>query len=199
MAGFTQVHVSGLSEDAADADVEAELKRGLLQRLTIPKAVASNDSVAEQGEGQTGVDPKDDFEEGADTFTSCVVVRCKTTSKCKGYCFLSFDSRDQADSAVVLLNAGVTVGGQSVLAQIAQKKERPVKAKDPTEHLNDLRIGRKSYQAGSKKAIHGHKTCSDLSQSVTTFTGRMNAVAGTRGQRIIDPSAKLSSRSGFVA
>lgn len=135
-------------------------------------------------------------------FVSCAVVRCKTTGNCKGYCFLAFDSPQEAKAAVARLNeAGYVManGKEAVKAQLSQPKERHAKPKEPSEaNLHDVRLRRQRYQFGSKKAKMGNKTCSDKSKSVTTRTGRVDVVTGTRGQTIIDPTARLSSRSGFA-
>lgn len=134
-------------------------------------------------------------------FTSCTVVRCKTTGNCKGYCFLGFESLQEAEVAVARINAAghvLAAGKEAVKAQLSQPKERHAKPKDSTEDLHDLRLRRKRYQYGSKKAaIYGNKTCSDTSKTVTTKLGQVDQIVGTRGQKIIDPSAKLSRRTGF--
>jgi len=135
-------------------------------------------------------------------FTSCTVVRCKTTGNCKGYCFLGFESLQEAEAAVARINAAghvLAAGKEAMKAQVSHPKERHAKPKEPTEDLHDLRLRRKRYQYGSKKAaIYGNKTCSDKSKTVTTKLGRVDQIMGTRGQKIMDPSADLSSRSGFA-
>jgi len=143
-----------------------------------------------------------DEEPGLQPFTSCVVVRCKTTGNCKGYCFLGFESLQKAEAAVARINAAgivVAAGKEAVKAQLSQPKERHAKSKDPTDDVHDLRLRRQRYQYGSKKSlIYGNKTCSDKSKNLTTKLGRVDHIMGTRGQKIVDPSAKLSTRSGFA-
>eukprot|EP00933_Yihiella_yeosuensis_P053182 TRINITY_DN51360_c0_g1_i1.p1 TRINITY_DN51360_c0_g1~~TRINITY_DN51360_c0_g1_i1.p1 ORF type:complete len:204 (-),score=42.23 TRINITY_DN51360_c0_g1_i1:102-668(-) len=178
-SGFTNVHVRGLPEDCDDGDVDEALRRILTERR--------------KQDGSSGA------EEDDDRLVACNVVRDKVSFKCKGYCFLSFNARDEADFAIKVLNegGGVEIFGCQLQAQISQPKERHAPKKDPYEDLKDLRLHRQRYQVGCKKAQMGNVTCSDKSKRVTKGTGSTSQITGTRGQKIVDDTAKCSSRSGF--
>lgn len=148
---------------------------------------------------------EEELEETEDPFTTCTVVRNKDTNACKGYCFLGFKTFVDAEKAMHILNAGVTVADSQIKAQISQPKERHAKAKDPTEDIGDLRLRRQRFQANgaSKKKKMGHVTCSDKTARIVTsgrqHAGQINAVSGTRGGKIYSEDLKMSSRSGFAS
>lgn len=92
----------------------------------------------------------------AAAFVSCVVVRNKDTFECKGYCFLTFLTGDEALASMKQLNAGVQVAGCVLQAQLSKPKERKAPQVDPREHLSNLNIRRARYPAVGKRAQYGH-------------------------------------------
>mmetsp|Transcript_6770 Transcript_6770/g.18889 ORF Transcript_6770/g.18889 Transcript_6770/m.18889 type:complete len:98 (-) Transcript_6770:9-302(-) len=89
--GFTQVHVSGLPPDISDAEVEDALTQAIQSTRPVP---------AESEEPQQ-----------PEVVLDCRVVRHKDNGTCRGYCFLSFLTKADADEAVAALSAGVEVAG----------------------------------------------------------------------------------------
>jgi len=164
---------------------------GQLPRGTENTAASNGDS-PQQEVVQFSVQGDAPFD--ADLFTSCVVVRNKDTNVCKGYCFLGFHSLKTAEEAMLVINAGVTVAGSQVQAQISQPKQKHAKKKESNDDLGDLRLRRQRYPAASKKAMRGHVTCSDTSANVTAKTGRINASAGTRGGKQLRAFNKLEGK-----
>jgi RNA recognition motif-containing protein len=268
--GFTQVHVSGLLPDCDDAELEAALRRLLvdaksrtsgssvtgaeapaaetdaLQGLPMPEAESPQAGTEDESHGtlvvaEVDADPRRDLEVQADEKTSgivsegtvpadtrdrepadatgsdteaaqeepeedaagaedelalleamvsCTVVRHKETFECKGYCFLTFASPEEAQAAILALNGASAPRAPELSAQISQPKERFAPKKDPYEHLNDLRIRRQRYPGLSKKAQYGHfnnpgarKVDADGGESgppKRNAAGRLTGVSGTR-------------------
>mmetsp|Transcript_21007 Transcript_21007/g.45783 ORF Transcript_21007/g.45783 Transcript_21007/m.45783 type:complete len:177 (-) Transcript_21007:15-545(-) len=171
--GFTQVHVSGLPPHVGDAEVEEALRALLSVGPTVAapaEAAASEVALAEAQEEEL---PR------PDNLLDCRVVRKKDTGECKGYCFLSFFRKTEAEDAIARLNAGASVAGAPIQAQLSQQQRPKSAAKAPGEELHDLRIGRRNFQSVRKHP--GSTTCSD--RNVKLVNGRKlpgNAVAGGR-------------------
>jgi len=178
------------SEVRSDADTGLEAK---------PQETESLTEAAAEADANTDVELAAIMQELAvqEAFVNCVVVRNKDTSECKGYCFLTFATPEQAEAAIAVLNAGggaSVPGGPQLYAQLSKPKDRFAKAKDPNEALNDLKIRRTRYPAVSKKAQYGHfshhrQNKADRSDIDGTLgghaqrnsAGRITGVTGTRG------------------
>lgn len=186
--------LAGLSRDEPGQEAGEEAEGG-------DDGGTGGDEGEEQTEQAAEAEEAEDVSEYLDGYCGCVVVRDKNTGSCKGYCFLTVVVAEEANTIIDILNEGSEICGAQVTAQLSRPKERgpKVEKKEVVEDLPDLRFRRKRYAAvGCKKAQMGHMSCSDKSKTMTKTTGRVDAIAGTRGGKpLVLDDGKCSSRSGF--
>eukprot|EP00929_Paragymnodinium_shiwhaense_P046688 TRINITY_DN23759_c0_g1_i1.p1 TRINITY_DN23759_c0_g1~~TRINITY_DN23759_c0_g1_i1.p1 ORF type:complete len:308 (+),score=112.97 TRINITY_DN23759_c0_g1_i1:51-974(+) len=168
-------------EEAADAEQKEEADASAAPDAEVEAPAGNEDEVEAE------------LREAA-AFVSCVVVRHKDTAECKGYCFLTFLTGEEAEAAIVLLNAegGVEILGQPVQAQLSVPKDRKKQTKE--EELNDLRCRRQRYQAVGKKAQHGH-FCNGAGPG-RNEAGRVTGITGTRGGNQLKEISRIEAQSG---
>lgn len=130
MSGFSKVHVSGLPLVLVDEAVSTELS-----------LLLSCAEDADAGAASSSADPP------LPPFVDCVVVRDKDTGLGRGFVFLLFLAKEQAEDAVSVLNAkvagGATVLGAKISAELSRPKPRldkrgtkKGKKEDRSEHMH---------------------------------------------------------------
>lgn len=184
VAGVSEVGPDGSREPTADAQVADQ---AAVAEAGVVAPEAPETPVLDDGGVEESLAVDEDELKVLAAFVSCVVVRNKDTQECKGYCFLTFETAEQAEAAIAVLNAGVEIAGERVSAQLSKPKERHAKPKDPSQEIGDLRLRRARYQCVGKKAQYGHYDPECGQKKVNhdrperNSAGRENVIAGTRG------------------
>jgi RNA recognition motif-containing protein len=150
MAGFTQVHVTGIPPDADEDAIDATFLTILVDR-------------EEMGWCDTRV------------------MRDKDSGVCRGYCFLSFFSKAQAEAAINVLNdSGIHMAESPLAAQLSvAKKQGNSKPKGGQEDLPDLQRRRKTHPSQPKHPVGRRHCCSDKGRIQLQQSGKIIPLQAT--------------------